>query len=562
MWKGRLKRSREIYPDEIFMDSANPSEMDVSQMEGKIVRPLSESVFWGVGAFFLVVVIIFMSKAWALQVVNGSQYREVSDSNRFRYTPILAERGFIYSDDGKELAWNEVNKNRELYRRYTDMDGFAHVVGYCEPPMKDSSGNYYRERYIGIEGAEEIFNEFLTGYNGLLFVEHNAQGVVYSENLVRGPRSGGNVYLSIDADLQNKMYSLLEETAQSSGFKGGAGIIMDVETGEIITATSFPEYKPSVMSGGSDSDTLRGFIEDDRHPFLNRFAGAAFTPGSVVKPFVAVAALEEGIIKPGDRLESPAFLSIPNPYSPANPSIFRDWKTHGSVDLYEALAVSSNIYFYKVGGGYRDLEGLGISKIEEYMKMFGFGSVTDSDFPEAVGNVPTPIWKHENFSDGVWRVGDTYNTSIGQFGFQMTPIQLVRATASIANNGHLLRPTLIPDNEVVSERLNVSSGTLSDVAKGMRRAVTEGTASGLNVNFVNVAAKTGTAQTGSKNDYMNSWITGFFPYEDPKYAFVIVLDGAPSGTSIGGVYVMNRLLYWIDENRPEYLAEDRDLEAR
>lgn len=559
MFKRRVKPSREIYPDEIFVDSVNPSNLDLSQMEGRAEHPLSLNVFWGLGSVFVLIALVFLSKLWVLQVVEGSQYRAFSENNRFQYIPILSERGFIYSKDGKELAWNEINKESGIYRAYSDIKGMAHVVGYSKPPMKDSSGVFYREVYEGVAGVEKFFNEELNGENGLKFVEHDAQGKVYSESLIQAPKLGENINLTIDADLQDALYNFLQETSEASSFKGGAGLMMDIETGDLLAAVTFPEYDSSVLSAGDDSELIDSFINDERRPFLNRFSQGVFSPGSIVKPFMAVAALEEGIINPSDRVDSPLSISIPNPYNPAQPTVFRDWRNHGSVDLYEAIAFSSNVYFYKIGGGYKSIEGLGISRIEEYMKLFGFGDYVGSDFTESKGNVPTPTWKQENFSDGVWRVGDTYHTAIGQFGFQTTPLQIVRAVASLANGGYLLTPKLTSESEVIKEKLDFKDENFTDVREGMRLAVTKGTASGLNLPFIKVAAKTGTAQTGVNNESMNSWVMGFFPYDNPKYAFAVVLDDGPSGTVIGGVYVMWELLDWISKNRPEYLESNDSL---
>ncbi len=540
------------------MDSVNPSNLNMSQLEGRMEHPISSRAFYGLSVFFLLVALVFLSKMWILQVVDGSQYGILSENNRFQYIPILAERGFIYSRDGKELAWNEINEEKGLHRVYAEMKGTAHVVGYSKPPMKDSSGIYYREDHEGIDGAEKQFNDILNGKNGLKFVERDAQGRIYSENLIQAPKFGENVKLTIDSDLQGALYLFMEETAEASGFKGGAGLIMDVETGELLAAVSFPEFDSSVLSAGDDADAIREFVNDEGRPFLNRFATGVFSPGSVVKPFMAAAALEEKLINPSDRLDSPAMISIPNPYNPTRPTIFRDWQTHGSVNLHEAIAVSSNIYFYKIGGGYRDLEGLGIARIEKYMELFGFGASTGSGFPESEGNIPTPLWKQGAFEDGIWRVGDTYHTSIGQFGFQTTPLQMVRATASLVNGGFLLRPKVLMDEQIQKEKIDIDEESLTEIQKGMRLAVTGGTAAGLSTPSVNVAAKTGTAQTGVDNKSMNSWIIGFFPYEEPRYAFTIVMDEGPSGTLRGGVYVMRQVLDWMAKNTPQYLGPKED----
>lgn len=551
-FRKRFGKIREINPDEVFVDSANVSNLDLSQMEGKIIKPISSGAFLGVGLFFLVIASVFLYKAWVLQVVEGSDYRVISENNRFNYIPILAERGFILSKDDYELAWNEVGDDKVLNRVYTEDEGVAHIVGYTKPPMRDRYGIYFRDHHEGVDGVEKYFDDILNGENGLMYIERDAQGNIYSESLFQYPQSGKNVRLSIDAELQVKMYSSLEETAKASGFLGGAALIVDIETGELLVAASYPEYDSSVMTSGDDADAINTFVNDERSPFLNRFAAGVFSPGSVMKPFIAAGFLEEQLIDPLKKVDSPGSLSIPNPYDPSNPSVFRDWRAHGSVDFHEAIAFSSNIYFYKLGGGYQDQEGLGITRIEKYARLFGFEDTTGSDFSESKGVIPTPTWKKENFEGDSWRLGDTYNTSIGQFGFQVTPLQMIRAVSSLANGGYLLKPVIRTGESTEKVKIDIKDETLEEVRKGMRLGVTNGTAVGLNVPYVDVAAKTGTAQTGSKNQTMNSWIVGFFPYEKPRYAFVVVLDESPGGVLRGGVYVMRQMLDWMSVNKPEY----------
>ena len=190
-------------------------------------------------------------------------------------------------------------------------------------------------------------------------------------------------------------------------------------------------------------------------------------------------------------------------------------------------------------------------------RLFGFGSsVGQGFFAGKKGTIPTESWKAENFPGDPWRIGDTYHTAIGQYGFQVTPLQAVRAVASIANGGRLLSPTLISgDTSHISETetVPVADANLQIVREGMREGVLTGISKGLNVPAVEIASKTGTAELGTKKQFVNSWVTGFFPYENPKYAFAILMEKGPSTNTIGALSVMRKLVDWMTVNTPEYL---------
>jgi penicillin-binding protein 2 len=229
--------------------------------------------------------------------------------------------------------------------------------------------------------------------------------------------------------------------------------------------------------------------------------------------------------------------------------------------MREAIAVSSNIYFYQVGGGFEDQPGLGIDNIVDYSKAFGLSTKTGiKGLREASGVIPTPAWKEANFADGTWRLGDTYNTAIGQYGYQITPLQITRGIAGIASSGRLPTPTLRKNDTAESEPvgMDIDSTAYRVVQQGMRRAVTseQGTAHNLDVDYTGVAAKTGTAELGGDKSGVNSWITGYFPYQDPEYAFTVVMEEGPRSNVVGGLYVMRQLLDWMERENIEYLIDD------
>lgn len=555
----------DIDPDEIFLDSKNLPDFDVYQFEGRLEKPISQKTLLFLFLGFFLIGGIFIFKLWNLEVKSGAAYAELSEKNRLKQTVQFSERGVIYDRNGEMLAWNTVNPETSDYplRKYIDKPGFSNLLGYVKYPSKDKSGNYYQENYVGKDGVEKKFDSVLSGENGMKITETDALGKVQSESMTKPPVPGENLTLSVDLKLQAKLYEFISKTAASEGYTGGAGAIMDVNTGEVIALTTYPEYSSDAMSSG-DSKLVGQYLSNKNNPFLNRAISGYYTPGSIIKPFLASGALNEGVIDPAKKILSTGSISIPNPYFKDQPSVFKDWRAQGWVDMRKALAVSSDVYFYEIGGGFQDQKGLGIYNIDKYARMFGFGSDTGVNLdPEVSGVIPNPEWKKENFNGEDWRIGDTYHTSIGQYGFQVTPIQAVRAVASVANGGKLFTPTVLKNQDSDApatsssqknsyQEVGIPDNYLAVVREGMRMGVLEGTASGLNVPYVAVAGKTGTAELGLAKQYVNSWATGFFPYENPKYAFAVLMEKGSVHNTIGGVYVMRQLFDWMSGNLPDY----------
>ena len=553
-----------VDPDEIFLDSTNLENFDRQQFEGRIEKPIPQKTINFLGAFFVITILIFTVRLSYLQIQKGSVYRQRSENNTLEKVNIFADRGIIYDRNKKELVWN--NKGEDLLsistRTYMS-PGFSHVLGYVSYPTKDSAGVYWQNEFIGKDGLEKEYNDKIKGENGSKIIEIDAVGKIHSENIINAPKRGNDLTTSIDSRIQSKLFTFIKNSSEKNHFTGGAGIIMDVESGEIIASTSFPEYDSEILSLGKDTDKINKYISDKRKFFLDRNISGLYTPGSIVKPFLALGALAENIIDPSKKILSTGSISIQNPYFPDQKSIFKDWKAHGWTDMMQALAVSSDVYFYSIGGGYEGQRGLGITNIEKYIRLFGIGKVTGVDLPdEKGGTIPNPEWKIKNFAGDPWRIGDTYHTAIGQYGFQVTPIEMVRAISSIANYGKLLTPHFILGD---TEKENLHSIKVRQVSiidlkreyfdvvhSGMRQAVTYGTALALNVPYVKVAAKTGTAQLGTNKNKVNSWVVGFFPDKNPTYAFTIVMEAGPSTGSADASSVMRELLDWMSVNTPEY----------
>lgn len=556
--KRNLKANRDIDPDEIFLDSQNLPDFDTDQFEGRIEKPISRSVLTFTITFVFIVGMIFCYKLWSLQVTDGSIFRTRSDNNSLHKTLIYADRGVIYDRNNIPIVWNDVNPKSTDYslRVYATSTGLSTVLGYLKYPTKDSSGFYYQEKFSPKDGMEKIYDDLISGKDGTKIIETDVKGNVISESVVQKPVDGENVETSIDIRLQKRLHTALLDIADRAGYKGGAGIIMDVNTGEILASSNFPEYDSQIMTDGSDSKKINEWINSSNHPFLNRTIDGLYTPGSIMKLFVAMGVLDQNIISPTKQILSTGSITIPNPFYPDKPSVFMDWKAHGLVDLRRAIAVSSNVYFYEVTGGYKDQKGIGIANVEKYVRMFGFGTATGLDFPgEKGGTIPSPEWKKKTFNGEDWRVGDTYNTAIGQYGFQVSPVQVVRAVAAIATDGKLLTPTFLKNSKgvVPYSTVDLNSSYYKIVKEGMRQGVTEGTSQAIHFPFVEVASKTGTAQIGVAKDEVNSWVVGFWPYENPKYAYAVVMERGSKNNQFGAVLVMQEFLDWVHIYSPEYL---------
>lgn len=564
-WRRRRCGAVEIAPDEVMLDSSNLPEFDKAQFEGRLERPISRLSLIMVMVIFSLLSIAFMVKTANLQIVHGDEYRLRSERNMLRPVPIFAGRGVLEDRMGRLLAWNTPPRSSSAtstdevvaIRQYATSTGLAHVIGYVKYPSKDKNGFYYQDDFEGVTGAEHYFDATLQGHNGSRLVEVDARNAIISHNIIRPPVQGTSVRLSIDSRVQSALYDHIESIAREVGFAGGAGIIMDVHTGELIALTSYPEYSPQIMSDREDATRIKALLNNRDLPFLNRAVDGLYTPGSIVKPFVALGALTEDTIDPRTIIVTTGSVSIPNPYDSTKSTVFKDWKNNGSLDMRRAIAVSSDAYFYIIGGGYKDQKGLGIVNIDKYLRMFGIGSSMPESFAQGkAGTIPTPEWKKAAFNED-WYIGNTYHTAIGQYGFQVTLIQMARAVAALANNGVLLVPTIVKDDGPHVDHFidAISARSFQIVREGMRLSVTEGTSKALDVPYVQVAGKSGTAELGVTKDKVNSWMTGFWPYENPKYAFVVMLEKGSVHNLIGAAAAMRKQLDWMQENTPEYFEK-------
>jgi len=568
-WFSKQKRQT-VDVEDVLLDSSNIPSFNQARLEGKRELPIKTRTINLVGLIAALISVFFFFKIFALQVIQGAEFKAVAENNSVDKALIIAERGVIYDRNGELVVWNEVDP-RAVHdfpiRAYTDRLGLGQVLGYVSYPRKDNRGFYFRTEYLGRSGVELAYDVVLRGTNGSKIVVVDALSQVVGEHAISSSVSGQAINLSLDAELSEAMYQIISTSTTKANFRSGAGAIMDIYTGEIIAMTSFPSYDPEVMADGYDTTKIDEYNDDDRLPFLNKVISGAYTPGSIVKPFVAYSALKEGIITENTIINSNGRLIIPNPYNPSQPSFFNDWRSQGSMAVREGIAFSSNVFFYIIGGGLPEIAvpqaglnhsmpGLGITKMAENYRLFGLGSTTGiSIAQEQAGVVPDPAWKQKVFNDD-WRLGDTYFTSIGQFGFLTTPIQMLRAYSAIANGGILVEPHVIKGKQGSIVNLALDQLYLKIVREGMRKTVNfdGGTARAFDRKDVAIAAKSGTAEVGAGNAFVNSWAAGFFPYEEPRYAFILMMDKAPRSNALGATRIMGDVVQWMSEHRPEYLG--------
>lgn len=545
--------SQEITPDEIFLDSINPSDFDRSQFEGRLEKPIPSSAFTGLSVVLAVIFLILLLQSGNLQIRKGAVYAAESANNSFKTTTLFARRGVIVDKNNVLLAYNIKNNNGSVRRHYT-IPTMGSVIGYVSYPKKDSSGYYYDMKENGLSGLEAQYNTVLSGVNGKILTERDSVGRIRSQGIIIPTKPGGTIRLSVDAFVEKALADALATVATRNKFLGGTGVIMNVRTGAILAMVSYPSYDPNIMSNGGPAKTIAAYSTAVNRPFLDRAIQGLYAPGSIVKPFIASGALTDGIITPSTVIDDRGFISIPDPYHPGKVFLYKGWRALGLLTVRKAIAWSSDVFFYTVGGGFGKQKGLGIDRLDYWYRQFGIGKKTGIDLPgEAYGLIPTPKWKKAVLHKP-WYLGDTYFTAIGQYAMQVTPIQMVRATAVIANGGKLLTPTLLAQQFPFYTTVPVSASALKVVREGMRQSVTTALAQQINFPYITIAAKTGTAQVGVNNQYDNAWVEGFFPYENPQYAFAVVLGRGPSGEGEKAVTVMNAFFNTLHNQNSPYVG--------
>ena len=449
--------------------------------------------------------------------------------------------------------------NEETKRNYVDGSYFSHLLGYIGKVSNDNlkSDNYYSlSDFIGKDGLELQYEKELRGQHGKIAVAVDSGNNVLRTLVAQEPLPGYNLTLSIDSNLQKLLTDAIESKMSETNSPGAAAVVLNVHSGEILALVSLPNFDNNIFTGNLNVEDYQNIAKSQNWSEFNRAISGTYSSGSTIKPFIAAAALSENIISPDTKIDDTlGYIQVPNQYNPDIIYTYRDWKAHGFVDMRRAIAVSADVYFYNIGGGYKNIKGLGINLIKKYLNLFGFGSDLGIDLPgESKGLIPDPAWK-KSVKKETWVTGDTYNVSIGQGDVLVTPLQMASGIAAISNGGILWQPTIVSkiidsDGKIVKEfkpraiRSNlIDKDKLEIVKEGMRGAVTEGSARALNDLPIKVAGKTGTAQVTNTFKKTNAWFTGFAPYDNPDIALAIVIEGAGEG-STAAIPIAKEIFWW------------------
>lgn len=483
----------------------------------------------------------------------------------------------------------------EAVREYPTGEMTAEIIGFLGP-IPAIEQNYWenlgfvsnRDK-VGYAGVENSLNDILIGRNGYRVVEvDNAGQILRDLEPPVEPVPGNSVTLTIDTRLQSAARAALIDWMERAGLRNnkaytsGVVIAMNPKTGEILSLVSYPNYENNRMARVIPSYYYEQLNEDPHKPLFNHAISAEFPPGSVFKMAAAIGILNEGVVTPEQKINDPGLISIEEKFFENNPNpTTRDyvcyiWKStnagHGDLDFLGGLSKSCDVYFYKVGGGYKDEvpEGLNIWRLGEYAKALGYGQVLGIELPgEQDGLIPDPTWKRTTVGE-TWSTGDTYISTIGQGYVLSTPLQVLVSVATLANDGKLMRPTLVEDvldsegnvikpfepdmlwditkdpkihvydeNFYQTDEVKTVEPWVVDLAKkGMREVVLSGTAESIfkDAEFQS-AGKTGTAEY-CDNIAMDkkicipgywpahAWYVGYAPYDDPEIAVVaFVYDG-------------------------------------
>lgn len=467
--------------------------------------------------------------------------------------------------DSSDLPGIRIQRSsKRLYANYNTPENtvststpfsLAHILGYIGKLSQNELDELYTKGYlpsdsVGKTGIEKSYETELRGTYGRRRIEVNAFGKEQNVLAEEVPIPGKHLYLTIDEEMQKKLEEILLANLKAAGKERGSGIVMNPQNGEILAMVSLPAFDNNDFSGGIDQTTYSGYIENKNNPLFNRTIAGTYPSGSTVKLAMASAALQEGIINSATSFLSNGGLWVSSWFFP-------DWQAggHGNTNVRRSLAWSVNTFYYYIGGGYNDFVGLGVNKITEYLREFGFAKKLGIDIPgEKSGFLPSKEWK-EDTKDERWYIGDTYNLSIGQGDLLVTPLQIASLTGVIANKSTLYKPHLVKtrldaltgeEENTKPEIINkdfIHPAHLNTVKLGMKDCVDYGSCRRLSLLPFSAGGKTGTAQWSSiKPDH--AWFTSFAPYDNPQVVVTILIEEGEGGSKTAAP-VAYEFLRWL-----------------
>lgn len=508
----------------------------------------------------------------------------------------------------RAVDWPGVDIEIEPVRDYPTGELTAAIIGFLGPiPAINEAeltglGFVANRDKVGYGGVELYFDELLRGIPGRRVVERDVGGQVLRDiEPPLEPVDGQSLVLTIDMRLQQAAHSILvnEIDAWNRYFgeirmTSGVVIAVDPQTGEVLAMVSWPTYENNRLARFIPAYYYQQLVADATDPLVNHAAGAELAAGSVFKLVTAVGALNEGVVTPTQIVQTPALITVEERFytnDPGRAREFVDWNDvgFGQLAFIDGLANSSNVYFYKLGGGFESegIDGLGICRLGTYARALGYGQFTGIELPyEEKGLVPTPTWKRINQGEN-WSTGDTYIASVGQGYDLATPLQVLMSAAVIANDGVMMQPTLLHDivdvdgavleefapevrwditqdnmiavdentlgvgacNDEPQEWTNVAPWVIQTVQEGMRAAVTYGTLAKIFDGMsIPAAGKTGTAEYCDATAFnkgscipgnwpSHAWTLAYAPYENPEIAVVAFVYNGNEGATVAGPIV-------------------------
>ncbi len=422
----------------------------------------------------------------------------------------------------------------------------AHVLGYvgeisARELNEQSPLGYELGDWIGKDGLEAVYEDYLRGQVGRQVLEKDAAGRVVRELGKQEPQNGMIVVTTLDLKLQRHIYRALKKALAEAKSSAGVIIVSEIDTGTVLGLVSYPSFDPN---------RVEDFLGKRSRPLFNRAIAGIYPPGSTFKLITGSAGLEEGVINASTVITDRGSISI-------GPYVFKGWNPSGlgPLSFVDALAWSSDIYFYTVAGGYGSQPGVGPTKLAQWGRKYGLGELSGIDLPgEVEGIVPDPAWKEEVRGEA-WFVGNTYHMGIGQGDVALTPLQLHMVTTAIANGGELLRPYLVSEirgeegeavffqEKKVRRRDFVGPKTLSLLKQGMRKSVTVGPTFTARTSPITITGKTGTAENPFGEPH--AWFTAFAPYQKPKIAVTVMVEGGGEGTYTATPVVREIMEWWF-----------------
>ncbi|MCK3657703.1 penicillin-binding protein 2 [Pasteurellaceae bacterium Pebbles2] len=499
-----------------------------------------------------------------------------------RYTPILLKPN-LTEEQIARFAVNQYNypsANVRPYfkRNYLYGETMTHILGYVSKindkdaerlKKEEKDANYAGTTDIGKLGIERYYEDALHGTAGYEQVEINSRGKVIRKLNEQQPIAGQSIHLTIDLPLQQFVADLL-------GKQKGSVVVLDPKDSSILAMVSSPSYDNNLFVGGISGADYKRLLEDENRPLYSRATQGAYPPASTVKPFVAVAALTEGVVTTSTTVSDPGYWILPN-----TTKKFRDWKKsgHGLTDLQKAITESSDTYFYQVA--YK----MGIDRLSEWMKKFGFGLPTGVDIREETAAImPDREWKQKRHKKP-WVMGDTIPVGIGQGYWTATPLQLAKATAVLVNNGRVNTPHLMKEMHGASivpykdpllyeDIQSPTDGAWAAAKRGMYGVIHGAGGTGRKAfasASYDAAGKSGTAQVFSlkegqrydakslqKHLHDHAWFMGYAPYQDPKIVVAIILENAGGGSSAAAPVVRKVMDYYLHQRLPKLMQLEEE----